>query len=420
MTTRRFFKKNNNVFVKTQNKIILSCILIVFLILVLFSSFIFGIYKVNLFSRTDRDLQSLSRQTELALNERNDRNDRAIERLFFRNAINPRFNIFVYQNNSLILKTGENFFGETVKPNISVSDRIVNFKEQNYNFRGISKSAGSYEIIVVCNIDAELTAISRLTNILLFTFSELLLISFALSILLVKIFLEPVKKAYNEQIRFVQDASHEMRTPLTVIKGKVELLAKNQKDTIEDQFLYISQLMSEIKSLERLNKDLLDLSKQDIESNEDITSFELSKPLVEIYNFYRDLAASQNKKLILNCGQKEFLVDSNYSKIKQALTILIENALRYTRENDEISLNYINKEKNAVLEVSDTGIGISEEDIPHIFERFYRSDSVRGEYLDGSGIGLSILKSLADSLGFKIKVDSKLNEGTAFSLIFKR
>ena len=102
--------------------------------------------------------------------------------------------------------------------------------------------------------------------------------------------MKPVKEAYDKQVYFVQDASHEMRTPLAVIKGRLELLANSWEDTIEMHFEHISKMMSEIRGLEKLNSDLLLLSKEDLNLTVNITSFKLDDFIKDLSDFYFDLA----------------------------------------------------------------------------------------------------------------------------------
>ena len=113
-------------------------------------------------------------------------------------------------------------------------------------------------------------------------------------------------------------------------------------------------------------------------------------------------------------------VNWDYNKIKRSLIIILENAFKYTNENGDISLIFEDINKNIKVRVKDTGIGINKEDLPRIFDRFYRSEKVRGSNTSGNGIGLSLLKSICNNLGIKIKVISEPNIGSEFILIIPK
>lgn len=232
--------------------------------------------------------------------------------------------------------------------------------------------------------------------------------------------IKPVKKAYEKQIYFVQDASHEMRTPVAVIKGKVELLAHSPDDTIDDHFEHISNMMSEIRGLEKLNNDLLLLSKEDLELGLNITSFSLDDFIDEISEFYIDLAEIRHRDFQVIKPKNEIIVSWEKDKIKRAIIILLENAFKYTNEGGSVKLIVEDLTKSIKVTVKDDGIGIKEEDQKRIFDRFYRSKEVRGKNISGTGIGLSLLKSITKNFGIKLKVNSRYGEGSEFILVIPK
>ena len=122
------------------------------------------------------------------------------------------------------------------------------------------------------------------------------------------------------------------------------------------------------------------------------------------------------KTFKVNKPKEEIFVQWDYDKIKRAIVILVENAFKYTGENGEISLNVEEMNKYVKVTVKDNGIGIKEEEQNRIFDRFYRSEAVRGQNISGTGIGLSLLKSISKNLGIKLKVNSKYREGSEFIL----
>ena len=211
-----------------------------------------------------------------------------------------------------------------------------------------------------------------------------------------------------------------MKTPLAVIKGKLELLANSWDDTIDEHFEHISKMMSEVRALEKLNSDLLLLSKEDIDNSINVTSFELEEFIEDLSEFYIDLAEIQDKVFQVNRPLEPVMVKWDYSKVKRMIIILLENAFKYTESGGSVTLSFQEINKNIKITVEDNGIGIKEEDKGRIFDRFFRSADVRGKNINGSGIGLSLLKSIGKTLGVDIKLYSKYGVGTKFEIIIPK
>ena len=294
--------------------------------------------------------------------------------------------------------------------------KIVTLESNGYSFRGISITNKDKKIEILANVNAEIDSIKRLRISILCSFAVLIALALILSAYLAAKVLKPVRSAYEKQVHFVQDASHEMRTPLAVIKGKLELMVRSPKDTIGDQFEHLSKIMSEIRGLEKLNSNLLLLSKEDLESGANIAQISLNDFINDISEFYIDLAEIRNRNFVITKPEEEILVEWDYNKIKRALIILIENAFKYTNEDGTIEFNIEKNNKYIRICVKDNGIGIKEEDKERIFDRFYRSEIVRGKNIPGTGIGLSLLKSISSNFGIKLNVNSEYGNGSEFIL----
>ena len=336
--------------------------------------------------------------------------------------IPPNLIVIVYKDDELKNISRNQYFTENNLPDFSKESEntIVTIDDNGYKFRGIIISKDSYKIQVLSNIDSEVNSIHRLTKTLIISLIILIIVAIVLSAYLASKVIKPVREAYEKQIHFVQDASHEMRTPLAVIKGKLELLANSSKDTIDSHFEHISKIMSEIRGLEKLNTDLLLLSKEDLDLGINITKFSLYEFINDIGEFYIDLADIQGKefKVIKPAYDVEVLWD--YSKIRRAVIILIENAFKYTDDNGKIEFIIEEFNKNIRISVRDNGIGIREEDQERIFDRFYRSDIVRGKNISGTGIGLSLLKSISKNFGIKLNVNSTYGEGSELTMMIPK
>lgn len=336
--------------------------------------------------------------------------------------IPPNLIVVVYKNENFQLISKNAYFSEDSLPILPAesSEDMVTFEQNGYNFRGITINQGDYKIQVFSNIDPEVNSIKRLRTSIIGSLIILIIIALILSAYLAAKVIKPVREAYEKQVYFVQDASHEMRTPLAVIKGKLELLAHSWGDKIDDHFEHISKMMSEIRGLEKLNSDLLLLSKEDLDLAVNITNFSLDDFVNDISEFYIDLAEIKEKTFTVTKPKDKINVEWDYTKLKRSIIILIENAFKYTNEHGEINLIVEDLNKFVQIKVKDNGIGIKEEDKKRIFDRFYRSELVRGQNISGTGIGLSLLKSISKNFGIKLKVNSEYGVGSEFILLIPK
>lgn len=336
--------------------------------------------------------------------------------------IPPNLIIIIYKNDTFETMSKNLYFTEDDLPVIpqDAKEGIVTLTSNENSFRAIMIDNGDYNIQVIANIDSEVSSANRLKTSIIKSLIILIIIAALLSTYLAARVVKPIREAYEKQVYFVQDASHEMRTPLAVIKGKLELLAHSWGDTIDDHFEHISKMMSEVRGLEKLNTDLLLLSKEDLDLATNITNFQLNDFVDDLSEFYTDLAEIKEKKFSVTKPKEEIFVQWDYDKIKRSVVILIENAFKYTEENGEITLSIEDMNKYVKIAVMDNGIGIKEEEQKRIFDRFYRSEVVRGQNISGTGIGLSLLKSISKNFGIKLKVNSKYGEGSEFILMIPK
>lgn len=177
--------------------------------------------------------------------------------------------------------------------------------------------------------------------------------------------------------------------------------------------------MSELRRLEKMNSDLLLLAKEDIGESNNLKEFYLEDMVGDIRGFYTDMAEIKDK--IFNIySNTNIQVLWDYDKVKRVLIILIENAFKYTGEKGIITVVFEENYKNINVHVKDNGIGIKKEDQERIFDRFFRTENVRGNNIEGSGIGLSLLKSLCKSLNIEVVVNSEFRKGSEFILLIPK
>ncbi|MDO4572721.1 MAG: ATP-binding protein, partial [Clostridia bacterium] len=218
---------------------------------------------------------------------------------------------------------------------------------------------------------------------------------------------------------YVANVSHELRTPLTAIRGLLEPLSDGMITDEETRLRYYRIMLREVVRLSRLITDTLELSRlQSGSEHMEITAVDLQELLVDTHQNYLNEARQKGISLILRAERVPFVM-TDADRIEQILVILIDNAMHYTPPGGSITLEAAETEGQQVLvSVSDTGCGISPEDLPHIFERFYKTDKSRRE--GGTGLGLSIAKQIIDKLDEAIYVESAPGQGSSFHFTLKK
>lgn len=287
-----------------------------------------------------------------------------------------------------------------------------------YSYRGINfKTMQNNEEVYVqllANVDGEKQTLDNIINILIVGTIALLAISLLASYILAKRVMKPIIENYKKQTEFVQNASHELRTPLTIIQAQQELLLKDPNSKIIDKSENINQTLKETKRITKLIKELMDLARADSNNIKlDKTDILINELIKEIVLPYQEYAKLQEKTIYLELNyEKNVKVDKN--KISELLVILLDNAIKYTNKKDIIIVKTYAKEGKLNIEVADTGIGVSKEALPHIFDRFYRGDKSHSKQIEGMGLGLSIASTIVDVHGGTIKVKNNEPKGTRF------
>jgi len=221
-----------------------------------------------------------------------------------------------------------------------------------------------------------------------------------------------------EEIRkdFVANVSHELRTPISSIKGYAETLLDGKVDGEDNVKEFLSIIYQNSNRLANLIDDLLDLSK--IESGKMKMEFEPLEILPVVNRCINVLEKSAKEKTLsikLNIPDKFPKVLGDHKRLAQVFLNLLDNAIKYTPEGGSITVSAASKEKITQIDISDTGIGISEKDLPRIFERFYRVDKAHSRELGGTGLGLSIVKHIVQAHDGQVWVQSILGQGSTFS-----
>ena len=222
--------------------------------------------------------------------------------------------------------------------------------------------------------------------------------------------LERLERLFQTQQRLLADVSHELRTPLTAVRGNIDLMLRMNKADPES----LAIVQEEVDRMTRLVGDLLLLARADAGGQPlQMNPIELDDLFFEVYRKVRVLSSTVTVTVV-SIDQVCILGDAD--RLKQLFIILIDNALKYTPEGGEVRLSLSKTDLWARVLISDTGIGIPDEDQPHIFDRFYRVGKARSRSQGGSGLGLSIAKWIVKAHGGEIYVTSEVGKGTTFAI----
>ena len=294
--------------------------------------------------------------------------------------------------------------------------------ENEFPYRGINfllegnDSQEDRYIQLLINVDGEKDLVNAYFRIISLAVLLGCILSILASYILSKKTLKPLTDNLIKQTEFVQNVSHELRTPLTIIQAKQELLLQEPNAKIIDKSEDIVLTLNETKRLSKLVKELLILSRADSNKlNLQKESVNIDDYLKEIILPYKEIAQMQEKELVLDLNYK---VDINIdaSKIYQLMIILLDNAIKYTEAKDKIEIKTYLKDNRCNIEVKDTGIGISDEGLKRIFERFYREDRARNRETGGIGLGLSIANVIVTAHNGTIKASHNEPKGTIFTI----
>ena len=228
-----------------------------------------------------------------------------------------------------------------------------------------------------------------------------------------------LENSFESQKQFIQDASHELRTPIAIAQTNIEVLEMDDKVTVKDYERLMNILKMNLERMSTLSEKLLLLSESE-QGKANWSTVELVPLLTELATEFKTKAGESGINLELAPIEQSIPVFGDAFRLKQALVNLVDNAIKYNRPGGEVRIYARAEDAQVVVEIKDNGIGISRSDQQRIFERFYRVDKSRSRAQGGSGLGLAIVKKIAEEHGGTVSVESTSGVGSTFRITLPR
>jgi len=376
------------------------------------------------FASTHRQLQEESNQSlQMALEKKDNQKPPKFE------IGQPRSNDFtartlfvvsIDQNGGRELLSAENISISDEQLSLIVEKALSSESKQrilrDYNLRYMISNKGKEIKIAFIDISDDIKTLENTVVTLIFSCAAALIAFFFISLYLSKWALRPVERAWEQQRRFVADASHELKTPLTVILANTGILKSNRLSTVEQQMNWIENTGAEATRMKKLVDNLLFLAKaDDTELSVTLSKVNLSDIAISSALAFESVAFERGVLLATSEIAADIYISGNEAQLKQLIGILLDNAVKYSEEKGVVTLSLETRQSKAALTVHNQGSYMAADDLEHVFDRFYRADKSRSA--EGYGLGLAIAKSIVDAHGGKISVRSDAVHGTTFTVM---
>lgn len=303
-----------------------------------------------------------------------------------------------------------NIVKEVVNNKRDLNTIIVN----NEKFKYLKRDIGDGKRIVLISKSFQEDILSQLLRTFIGVGILSLIVLFFISLYFTNKAIIPLEETFKKQKQFIADASHELRTPLTIIKTNVSLLKENDLETIKSQRKWLDYIDSQSNRMSTLINEMLSLANLDIKKNsEEKININLSKMISDTLLVFEVIIFEKGLILEEKITDNIF-INAECNQIKKLISILMDNAIKYTNDKGKISVTLKSEKNKAKLIIKNTGEGIRKEHLEKIFERFYRVDDSRDRGTGGYGLGLSIAKAIVNENKGKIYAESIINHETSF------
>lgn len=421
-------------FQKTRIRLVTLNVIVVFLLLNGLGSAVYYTMQYRLYSQVDRELEKV---TERLIVDPLPRLQRVNEDAFPYNRqerkkfgeLERRYVLLVWDGSGEVMGTA---FGERLEQEdfpefrhmgqpdgietLSVNGQVYRVQTVTMPKKVIvgNRPQVSNQFQLIYNLEQEQKMLSSLLYVVVIGGAVSIVIAMVVGLFLARRALVPIQVSWEKQQQFIADASHELRTPLAAILVNLERLFRYPDHTIEQESEKIMVGMQETRRLSKLVSDLLTLARSDSNELQIMPQkFGLDEIVQKCTQVFTQLAIVKEISLETEIEQP-LEMDGDEERLHQLLVILLDNALKYTNEHGKIFVSCKREGQRVVVLVKDTGIGIPKEDIPYLFDRFYRVDKMRSRSTEGTGLGLSIAKWIVDAHHGKIQVSSEEGIGTSF------
>lgn len=289
-------------------------------------------------------------------------------------------------------------------------ERIAQYRQSEINQRILPPIAGDDSIWAAVISDVKASLLLRIIE----TDAIIILISLIASYYLAGKTLKPIEIALQKQRQFIADASHELKTPLTAIMTQAEVLLKADRNS-EQYKNFTQSVLEEGQRLTQLTTQLLDIAKSDNQKQKMIyEDIEINAWLASVIDTFESLAAKKHIGITCIPAHEEILLSTDKRRLTELIDILLDNAVKYNKDGGELRIAVQQTSDAVVISIKDSGIGIAQEHINKIFDRFYQVAQDR--HTKGFGLGLSIAKEITRELGINMHFDSILQQGTTVTL----
>lgn len=423
-------------FQKTRFRLVTLNVIVVFLLLNGLGGAVYLTMKVRLYSQVDQELEKVAQRLIhdpfprlQGMNEAPFPYNRQERKKFA--DLDRRYVLLVWGKDGTFIG---NAFGERMDPDdfiqfqpTGIENKIETMTVNQHTFRVYTVTAPKRTLVdnrmqvsrqfqLIYDLAPEQNMLNSLLYVVLIGNVISIVIAVLAGWFLAKRALVPIQQSWEKQQQFIADASHELRTPLTAILVNLERLFRHPEHTIEQESEKIMIGMQEAKRLSHLVSDLLTLARSDSNELQIMKKkFNLDEVVQTCTQVFTQMAIAKEVSLVTKI-EKPLEMAGDEERIHQLLVILLDNALKYTPEKGNIYVSCQRDGQRIVIVVQDTGVGIPKEDIPFVFDRFYRVDKMRTKATEGTGLGLSIAKWIVDAHEGKIQVSSEEGEGTTFSV----
>ncbi len=301
-----------------------------------------------------------------------------------------------------------------------VKQNSPNGTVSEFSLRYICKKQDDGFKIAVVNINFEYKSMRNLMLLLFIIWIFCMIAFWLISRSLFKEALAPVQDAWNKQRRFVADASHELKTPLTVMLANFSVLLSHPNDTIDEQRKWLINSRDEALNMQKLVESLLILARSDAAIDlPEMKSVHLSDLLLNSALSFEAVAFEKDIKMNTQIAPNIY-VKGDEQSLKQLISILLDNAVKYAGKNGEINVKLFKYDvKYIIMQVQNTGQPIPSHELPHVFERFYRGEQMRSE-VSGHGLGLAIAYKIVQIHNGKITAQSSKSQGTKMQVVLHR